>query len=59
MHLNKQRLEYYGGNYDAFVRTRGELMENQEKRYIIFLGKKNASKRISYVQGVQLGDVII
>jgi len=33
MHLNKQRLEYYGGNYDAFVRTRGELMENQEKRY--------------------------
>merc|ERR1739844_784940 len=33
MHLNKLRLEYYGGNYDAFVRTRGELMENQEKRY--------------------------
>merc|ERR1711899_129969 len=33
MHLNKQRLDYYGGNYDAFVRTRGELMENQEKRY--------------------------
>ena len=33
MHLNKQRLEYYGGNYDAFIRTRAELMENQEKRY--------------------------
>jgi len=33
IHLNKQRLEYYGGNYDAFVRTRAELMENQEKRY--------------------------
>ena len=33
MHLHKQRLEYYGGNYDAFIRTRGELMENQEKRY--------------------------
>ena len=31
MHLHKQRLEYYGGNYDAFIRTRGELMENQEK----------------------------
>jgi len=33
MHLNKQRLEYYGGNYDAFVRTRAELLENQEKKY--------------------------
>ena len=33
MHLDKQRLEYYGGNYDAFVRTRAELLENQEKKY--------------------------
>merc|ERR1712110_1137680 len=33
MHLDKQRLDYYGGNYDAFVRTRAELMENQDKRY--------------------------
>jgi len=33
IHLNNQRLEYYGGNYDAFVRTRAELMENQDKRY--------------------------
>merc|ERR1712110_1120601 len=33
MHLHKQRLEYYGGNYDAFIRTRAELLENQEKRY--------------------------
>merc|ERR1719422_757057 len=33
MHLNKQRLDYYGGNYDAFVRTRMELLENQEKKY--------------------------
>merc|ERR1712141_665026 len=33
IHLNKQRLDYYGGNYDAFVRTRAELMENQDKRY--------------------------
>ena len=33
MHLNKQRLDYYGGNYDAFVRTRAELLENQEKKY--------------------------
>merc|ERR1712038_1361768 len=24
---------YYGGNYDAFVRTRAELDENQEKKY--------------------------
>jgi len=33
MHLDKQRLQYYGGNYDAFVRTRLELLENQAKRY--------------------------
>jgi len=33
MHLNNQRLEYYGGNYDAFVRTKAELDENQEKKY--------------------------
>merc|ERR1739844_207780 len=33
IHLNKQRLDYYGGNYDAFVGTRAELMENQDKRY--------------------------
>ena len=33
IHLNKQRLDYYGGNYDAFVRTRAELMENQDNRY--------------------------
>merc|ERR1711899_77076 len=33
MHLNKQRLEYYGGNYDTFIKTKQELEENQEKRY--------------------------
>merc|ERR1712021_117079 len=33
MHLHKQRLEYYGGNYDAFIKVRAELNENQEKRY--------------------------
>lgn len=33
IHLNKNRLEYYGGNYDAFVKTREELLENQSKRY--------------------------
>merc|ERR1712186_179372 len=33
MHLDKQRLQYYGGNYDTFVRTRAELLENQSKRY--------------------------
>jgi ATP-binding cassette subfamily F protein 2 len=26
-------LEFYGGNYDAFVRTKLELEENQAKRY--------------------------
>lgn len=33
IHLDKQKLKYYGGNYDAFVRTRLELLENQAKRY--------------------------
>lgn len=33
IHLNKRRLQYYGGNYDAFIRTRLELLENQAKRY--------------------------
>lgn len=33
IHLHKKRLKYYGGNYDAFVRTRLELLENQSKRY--------------------------
>jgi len=33
MHLHKQRLDYYGGNYDAFIKVRAELNENQEKRY--------------------------
>lgn len=33
MHLDKQRLTYFGGNYDVFVRTRAELNEAQEKKY--------------------------
>merc|ERR1712012_86534 len=33
MHMDKTRLKVYGGNYDAFVRTRAELMENQMKQY--------------------------
>lgn len=33
IHLNKKRLKYYTGNYDAFVRTRMELLENQMKQY--------------------------
>lgn len=33
IHLFQQKLVYYGGNYDAFVRTRMELLENQMKRY--------------------------
>jgi len=33
IHLFQQKLVYYGGNYDAFVRTRLELLENQQKRY--------------------------
>jgi ATPase subunit of ABC transporter with duplicated ATPase domains len=33
MHFDKKRLNYYGGNYDAFVKTRIELLENQMKKY--------------------------
>merc|ERR1711981_1502340 len=33
IHLNKQRLDYYGGNYDTFIKTKMELDENQEKKY--------------------------
>lgn len=33
IHMDKQRLKYYGGNYDAFVKTRLELLENQFKQY--------------------------
>merc|ERR1711878_224084 len=33
IHLDQQKLQYFGGNYDAFVRTRAELQENQAKRY--------------------------
>jgi len=33
IHLDKRRLKCYGGNYDSFIRTRLELLENQAKRY--------------------------
>jgi len=33
IHMEKQGLEYYSGNYDAFVKTRCEQLENQMKRY--------------------------
>lgn len=33
IHLVDKKLQYYGGNYDAFMRTRLELLENQAKRY--------------------------
>lgn len=33
IHINKKRLKYYTGNYDAFIRTRMELLENQMKQY--------------------------
>ncbi|KFD57462.1 hypothetical protein M514_01565 [Trichuris suis] len=33
IHLRKQKLVYYGGNYDQFVKTRIEQLENQMKRY--------------------------
>ncbi|XP_069111173.1 ATP-binding cassette sub-family F member 2-like [Argopecten irradians] len=33
IHFHQQKLKYYGGNYDAYVQTRFELEENQQKRY--------------------------
>lgn len=33
IHLTKQRLKYYTGNYDMFTKTRDELLENQMKQY--------------------------
>ncbi|XP_071514470.1 ATP-binding cassette sub-family F member 2 [Panulirus ornatus] len=33
IHMEKRKLKYYGGNYDAFIRTRLELLENQMKQY--------------------------
>ena len=31
--MTKKRLKYYTGNYDMFVKTRMELLENQMKQY--------------------------
>lgn len=33
IHMNHKRLKYYTGNYEAFIRTRMELLENQSKQY--------------------------
>lgn len=33
IHMNKKKLQYYGGNYDSYVQTSSELNENQMKRY--------------------------
>jgi len=33
IHMHEKRLQYFTGNYDAFVKTRSELEENQMKRY--------------------------
>jgi ATP-binding cassette subfamily F protein 2 len=33
IHFKHQRLEYYTGNFDTYVRTRGEKEENQMKAY--------------------------
>ncbi|XP_068228981.1 LOW QUALITY PROTEIN: ATP-binding cassette sub-family F member 2 [Palaemon carinicauda] len=33
IHMDKEKLKYYGGNYDAFVRVRIEQLENQMKQY--------------------------
>ncbi|CAJ0577055.1 unnamed protein product, partial [Mesorhabditis spiculigera] len=33
IHLFQRQLVYFGGNYDSFIKTREELLENQIKRY--------------------------
>lgn len=33
IHMTKKQLKYYGGNYEAFCKTRMELLENQAKQY--------------------------
>lgn len=33
MHVDKNQLKYYTGNYEAFIKTRAELLENQAKQY--------------------------
>lgn len=33
IHMNLKKLKYYGGNYDSFCQTRGELEENQMKKF--------------------------
>merc|ERR1712142_753624 len=33
MHFTDKKLKSYGGNYDTFMRTRAEQMENQMKQY--------------------------
>lgn len=33
IHVNKKQLKYYTGNYEAFIKTRMELLENQAKQY--------------------------
>jgi ATP-binding cassette subfamily F protein 2 len=33
IHLKNQKIKYYTGNYDQYVKTRAELEENQMKQY--------------------------
>lgn len=33
IHMQKNKLQYYGGNFDAYVRTRADLELNQMKKY--------------------------
>eukprot|EP01129_Flabellula_baltica_P004816 TRINITY_DN1711_c0_g1_i1.p1 TRINITY_DN1711_c0_g1~~TRINITY_DN1711_c0_g1_i1.p1 ORF type:complete len:583 (+),score=145.89 TRINITY_DN1711_c0_g1_i1:102-1850(+) len=33
IHLTNKRLDYYSGNYDTYVKTRMELLENHMKKY--------------------------
>ncbi|XP_071966119.1 ATP-binding cassette sub-family F member 2-like [Antedon mediterranea] len=33
IHMHRGKFQYYGGNYDQYIKTRNELEQNQMKRY--------------------------
>merc|ERR1711971_393080 len=42
MHMDLRKLKIYGGNYDQFMKTRGEQVEAQMKEYIARFGHGSA-----------------
>merc|ERR1711971_641447 len=42
MHMDLRKLKIYGGNYDQFMKTRGEQVEAHMKQYIARFGHGSA-----------------